>query len=1174
MGSSMIGRVEIEKEKPRPGESVRVEVLAPEDKPIEGTGAAVTINGVPGAVQFLQFPTAGQRRISVRAVGAAGSEREVVTIDVKGAPLAFTGINGKADVAMLGVTQSSSQPYVAVLTIGSSVDLRTPPVLSPSRTGVTFTDRLTANETVSRLTNAGALARAIADNAKTAVRIAPRGGHREGSAIEGISDRVARKLTTSAEVYDLGNVDLADIIDNAPTVHQKIYEWDFGDGVTMTTQSPSVQHDFFAAIDHADGLGSFHVKCTLVHEGITVMRTLTIQSAYALCKRTGTIVPHVTQETFARKRFSMIAGTFTVHNVEDLPIELDRLSITAHTSDGDGMALPEAFVALGRKITVPARSSAAISANIPFVTENPEVGELPYDATEFSVLYAGQCGTTPVRCSAVFDLPVSEWDAKPWVPQVDVPPLVREPWPWELVEGIWSDEIVNPIGGKFQPMLDSETGSVAVTLGSIADRIDTRAALSASQEVMSAVFAPMERRAMSNKQLVQPRSLTTRRAPSVGTRIERRDLRIQPGQAIATFGVGVQTLASELGPPAPGPISEGQICDPDNLTEDDLSQADEGQLVCQLTSEVREVLMPARWMNARKGDIILSPGGDGFIGGLMMNVHPPQWYSHCGIMTRNYDEITHSTASQDRLLDHKIGFVKDGTDGVDPKILKYMWPGAITQTVQASIEGEPFPDPEFADKTYSVSAFGKHTVGVTHNDRMIMIPPLVVKPDPMQETPAVRLALHGIATDARADGGRPRVPSKYHYSFFGYTDPTIGLNAPEGPDAGWAHGTRPSVCSSFIWLKAEARKAHLETDQATVTPTDLEQSNIDQGAVVRPTTLDGLYTYPAEERAAAADWLFNYVHNMAFDIAGWFGEGMTDAADDTANQVLNMFANGDADGKDSDEWETAIVADAVSPDNMLWWDGPLVGGLYGYTEPAIYREPRIESYTISKWKKVVSRGIVRGRVFADGGAPAQGAIVQAFEGKTTFTGPDGSYTLTDVPLGSYGLKASKVVDGMLQSVQQNIELSTADMTVDIHLQPPSDRFRVAQIFVDFWGRDEENAADDEIHDPGPEYFEMELGPDKLVNSTGRRYKWGHELRVEYIITVRLLVNNTIDVAVQGTLYEGTDEDNKDLDGQGGITYQVAVGATAASTLTITNTDEDDDDAGIFSVSVKNVRNDN
>jgi hypothetical protein len=374
-------------------------------------------------------------------------------------------------------------------------------------------------------------------------------------------------------------------------------------------------------------------------------------------------------------------------------------------------------------------------------------------------------------------------------------------------------------------------------------------------------------------------------------------------------------------------------------------------------------------------------------------------------------------------------------------------------------------------------------------------------------------------------------------------------------------------------MHAKGRSARLETDQPLVTPTDLEQSDIDQGAAVRPTTPDGLYNYAKQERTDAANWLYDTIYNQAYEKAGWFGEILTDGADDVANQFLNVFANDNADGKDSEDWKTVVDADAVSPDNMLWWDGPAKGGLYGFAEPALYREPRVESYTVSRWKKVLSRGKLHGRVFASG-APVAGAMVQAYESKTTFTGGDGSYVLNDVPLGAYALKGSKVIDGFLNSAQVNINLQVADLLTDIHLQQPPDRFRIAQIFIDFFGRDYETFGDDELLDPGPEYFELELGPDKLINTKHRTYKWGGEMRLEYVITVRLLVNNTIDCQLQGTLFEGTSEDTGDLDGTGSLTFQSAVGATAGATLTITNTDEDDDDAGVLSISVKNVRNNN
>jgi len=49
------------------------------------------------------------------------------------------------------------------------------------------------------------------------------------------------------------------------------------------------------------------------------------------------------------------------------------------------------------------------------------------------------------------------------------------------------------------------------------------------------------------------------------------------------------------------------------------------------------------------------------------------------------------------------------------------WAGAITRRCKNSLEGESFPDPEY-DASYSLSPFGAHTVGVTHNDQMKMIP--------------------------------------------------------------------------------------------------------------------------------------------------------------------------------------------------------------------------------------------------------------------------------------------------------------------------------------------------------------------------------------------------------------------------------------------------------------------
>jgi hypothetical protein len=1202
MPNVMIGSVSVEPAIARPGESIRVEVLAPEDKPMEGTGAQVSINGVPGAVQFLQFPTEGERRISVRAVGAPGSEREVVTVNVTGEPLTFTGSNGTADTAMIGVTQSSASPYTAVLTLGSFIDARAVTPLHPSHSIANGLQYLVGKELTTALKTSSKLEELLTQNARGAARIeqlsasafrAPR--------VSGASNRSARRAMASkakpsrmiATVFDMQSVDMVDITDKLGMAN-RTYEWDFGDGKTQTTRTPTVSRDFFAGIDHANGMGVFHVTCRVPQSNIEVKRTLTIQSAYNICKRAGAIVPHTTGDIFATKQFTMITGTFIVHNVEEQPLVLNRVSVSPTSEDLDAKAVPNSFRPLGNTITIAPHSSSAISVNIPFVKESPDNGELRYDVHGFTVIYAGSSNDMPVRCSYTFDIPVGQWDDQPHLPNFDLPPLHRKPWPWEMVEDFWEkinpgEEAVNPGDVLINPadiLLDKVTGTIAISLGSIAAKTSAVKVQNALTNVLSAVYAPLQTQALEAGELAQPMSSNFRRKARSntegistlrfgGTEVAKSAKTMENlARKILGIGTTMQTMEGELPEPPPaGPVAEGEVCTPDNLTEEDLAQAEEAQLVCQLTDEVQDVLMPARWMNARKGDIILSPGGTGIIGGLMLRVNPPQWYSHSGIMTRNYEEITHSTGSEKRLKDHQIGVLADGTDGFEPSVLKYMWPGAIRQSVEASVDGEYFPDPEY-NKNYKITAFGKQTVGVTHNDQMVMIPPLVVKPDPLLETPAIRTTLHTIATDCANDAGRPGITSKYHYRFYCYTDPSIGLGAPEGIGAGWAMGTRPSVCSSFIWMKAEGRATNLETTSSLVMPNDLEPNDIAKGAAVRPITPDGLYTYSAEERLNAGEWLYDHIYNQAYEVAGWAGTALTDAPDDVANQFLNAFENDDADGKDSDEWRTPEPADAVSPDDMLWWDGPDKGGVYGFVEPAIYRERRVESFTVSRWKKVVTRGDIRGRVFANGDVTS-GALVQVYESKSAFSAADGTYNIADVPLGSYMLKASKVIDGALHSVQQNIELTGEDMTVDIVLQPPDERNRLAQITIDFRGVDEENWPEsDEIHDPSPEYFELELSPSQLTNSTNRSFQWGGEVRMEYTITAKLLVGNSIDIVVNGVMYEGTSEDNDDLDGQGSTSFQVGLNENRGATLVIKNTDEDDDDEGKLSILVKNARNDN
>ncbi|MER5263135.1 carboxypeptidase-like regulatory domain-containing protein [Actinosynnema sp. NPDC002837] len=722
-----------------------------------------------------------------------------------------------------------------------------------------------------------------------------------------------------------------------------------------------------------------------------------------------------------------------------------------------------------------------------------------------------------------------------------VPDDWARPWPW--------DQLVRPYLARVVPrdglmghvplsdiMLDGVTGTLAVDLKTVSTALDPPQARAAVVRVLDAVFGPV-------RELEQQRGSGSR--PSV--------------QAL-------------IGPRS---VAEGSWCDPENITDEEREQAEAGQLVCMLTDDTEEVKIPERFVNALKGDLVISPGGTGLIGGMMRQVSLPQKYSHSGIMTRNYQEVTHSTASEERLLNNA------GSDGFDPEVLKYLWPGVVTQGVGAAIHGEDFISPE--GMPYSISSFEPHQVGASFDGNFEIVPPLVVKPDPEAEDVTVRQALRDVAEQARAAGvTAPETDqssglkqSKSHYRFYCYTNAEIGLTEIAPPEAGWAAGTFPTVCSSFIWLTHRKAKTRLEGPGPLVQQADLEPKDVETGAQVRHDTVDGLYEYTAAERLKAGQWLYDTIYNLAYDDGGWFGVLLTDGADDVANQLLNAFANDGAGGKDSELWRTTGDANAVSPDDLLWWDGPDTGGLYGHVEPVQYRAARTEVRRISRWQKVLSRGTVRGRVLLDGKAVA-GAHVELPGGAAVAdkTDADGAFEFADVPFGEYALTAWRVVKGVHHSAEVEVVHEAEDTELgDLVLDPPPEQFRMAQVHLDFWGSDHESAGDNETYSDGPRYHELDVSPDKPVNKLDEEYKWGGEMRVEYEVVVQLADDKAISVAVHGKLYEDTTESGDDLDHTGSHSIVVPEGEVRTFVHKMHNSDEDVvQDRGELTVKVVNAQN--
>jgi hypothetical protein len=77
------------------------------------------------------------------------------------------------------------------------------------------------------------------------------------------------------------------------------YKWDLGDGHAATTESPTVTHDYFPAIQADQIPHSFHVTCSVAQENVTATRTLVLNSAYGLCRAIGAVVPPVNGDTYA-----------------------------------------------------------------------------------------------------------------------------------------------------------------------------------------------------------------------------------------------------------------------------------------------------------------------------------------------------------------------------------------------------------------------------------------------------------------------------------------------------------------------------------------------------------------------------------------------------------------------------------------------------------------------------------------------------------------------------------------------------------------------------------------------------------------------------------------------------------------------------------------------------------
>ena len=616
----------------------------------------------------------------------------------------------------------------------------------------------------------------------------------------------------------------------------------------------------------------------------------------------------------------------------------------------------------------------------------------------------------------------------------------------------------------------------------------------------------------------------------------------------------------------------------------------EDDLACQLQTEFEWVYIPPRIVNACKGDTILSPGGMGPIGILLRALLPSQMYAHCGIMTKNYYELTNSTASEEWMLTHLAGL--KGSEGIDPTALKYVWPGVVTQTVGEQFEGVSVADSISVTGTIQDPDGNQRELkpfdyrGVPGQQDSIA-EAMVVKPDPMLEAaqPSLRSTLHQVAEIAKA--------TKSHYRFFAFTDASISMNrtqdAPTNAAPWLTLKPQPTCCSSLIWAAMKSLnspKIQLEGPEEFTRPGDLEPSDTSSrvDAHVDSQTLDGLYRYSHDNRVRAADALYgnvaDKVEKKLRDEFGSFGGGViglfTDAKDDAANQVCNTFAfdwSGENEfgdeAKDSDDWKQPGIGHAVSPDNILLWDAPkreeksIQSGIYGYAEKMVYRPGYVEWRQVSRWVRVKKKGTIKGTV-AFQSVPVANANV-SIAGQALVCNNEGKFTV-EVLAGMYSVAAGKLwTDGLYyQCAISTTVVAGQETSLIVNLDPPPAAFREVAINGTVRILDSDTWSDN----PSPPFNWIVSGlyfGEYYNQGTHREHTfvrgWADEVRVELHVSMDLLDGGAIRVNWEGKLFEGDSVDTNDLDDSKSGTFDMARDTWTDFTLHLENRDFGGGDTG-------------
>ena len=818
------------------------------------------------------------------------------------------------------------------------------------------------------------------------------------------------------------------------------YTFDFGDGMHGISENGFISHDYSDSLIRDEYYTTYTVRVDAEHRDkslTSALSTLTLSNLYAVNKLDNKILtPWVTANHHPLPSNGNVDCSFTITNIEDEeiiftdekhewlvadkpePLLKDKFILYAQAKPQiikqTSLVLPT-FHSLNLKIAP--RSTLKVTRSFPWA-------QFKKDTFGVAIHLGGRgvCSKLNVIASAYIE--------------------VRLPLEWSTTINDYS------VVAKLK-IISRYLGKKTVTHDELSEIIQSNKLLPKTQVLNNEIK-------LDNEDNVQP-AIQGKIKSQLGKIIDTPPSKFYDltGAAIISaiydsISLGIPRSIEADPPPVPG-----NDCDPDNVPDPD--NLPEG-MVCQATGEVKWRIVPGRLLKAKKGDMIIDPGGSGIIGQLLSQLS--QKYSHCGIMTKNHVELIHSTASQDWLLDNKKKHMSgiEGVLGFYQSTLTYLWPGTVKQSIDQAIHGSDFPSPE--GKVYQIADFSFKPASLS--DRVI-VNPLVIKPNPFFDTHEVRLKLHSIAEEA--------LKIKSHYRLFCYTKADIALSpaGTAGPEAGWANDSVATVCSSFIWLAAQKAGIQLEGANPFTNPGDLESADTSNNAAIGLdssgiNTRDGLYFYTEESRRAVVQWLHNYVKKMVSDqIPSWISINpldwigataafIEDTADNIANQICNTFAfdwNSD-EAEASDNWKNPGTGNAVSPDNLMFWDSPDSSknnngftSLYGYYEEAIYMPGGWAPVDVFKWKHIETKGTLTGTVVGSSGCNISGAEVSISGFNPFVVDSNGKFRFDNVPTGPCHVTVEFIDSNGVgyPPIESNpdipiIEGQTSDITLVIPCVPP------------------------------------------------------------------------------------------------------------------------------------------